>query len=155
MYESKYGSLEIPDRVNGEHTELMNTLMKEYRNPESFLGRMFKVTPNPMSSGEVALINIFSSIYKVMLGETEGNILLIVDEIDAFLHPKWQQDILMRMVEWMNREEKRDGEKKLVYFCISDALEKIIGIFEKRFFDSFGFRFRDAKSEEQKATAEY
>ncbi|HBA69944.1 MAG TPA: hypothetical protein DCZ40_11400 [Lachnospiraceae bacterium] len=23
----------------------------------------------------------------------------IVDEIDAFLHPKWQQDILVRMVE--------------------------------------------------------
>lgn len=111
MYESRYGSLEIPDRVNGEHTELMNILMKEYRNPESFLGRMFKVTPNPMSSGEVALINIFSSIYKSMLDETEGNLLLIVDEIDAFLHPKWQQDILMRMVEWMNREEKFKKKK--------------------------------------------
>lgn len=49
---------------------------------------------------------------------------------------------------------ERDREKQLVYFCISDELEKIIGIFEKRFFDSFGFQFRDAKNEEQKATAE-
>lgn len=92
MYENRYGNLEIPDRVNGKHTELIDILMKEYRNPEPFWGRMFKVTPNPMSSGEVALINIFSLIYKVMMGETEGSILLIVDEIDAFLHPKWQPD---------------------------------------------------------------
>ena len=92
MYENRYGNLEIPDRVNGKHTELIDILMKEYRNPEPFWGRMFKVTPNPMSSGEVTLINIFSLIYKVMMGETEGSILLIVDEIDAFLHPKWQPD---------------------------------------------------------------
>lgn len=111
MYESRYGSLEIPNKVNGEHMELIDILMKEYKNPESFWGRMFKVIPNPMSSGEVALINIFSSIYKVMLDETEGNILLIVDEIDAFLHPKWQQDILVRMVEWMNGEEKFKKKK--------------------------------------------
>ncbi len=111
MYESRYGNLEIPNRVNGKHTELIDILMKEYRNPESFWGRMFKVMPNPMSSGEVALINIFSSIYKVMLDETEGSILLIADEIDAFLHPKWQQDILMCMTEWINREEKFKKKK--------------------------------------------
>ena len=40
---------------------------------------------------------------------------------------------------------EQDREKRLVYFCISDELEKIIGIFEERFFASFGFRFRDAK----------
>lgn len=111
MYENRYGNLEIPDRVNGKHTELIDILMKEYGNPESFWGRMFKVTPNPMSSGEVALINIFSSIYKVMMDETEGSILLIVDEIDAFLHPKWQQDILMCMTEWINREKKFKKKK--------------------------------------------
>ena len=46
-----------------------------------------------------------------MMDETEGSILLIVDEIDAFLHPKWQQDILMCMTEWINREKKFKKKK--------------------------------------------
>ena len=29
MYENRYGNLEIPDRVNGKHTELIDILMKE------------------------------------------------------------------------------------------------------------------------------
>ena len=44
----------------------------------------------------------FSSIYKLILEQTEENILLIIDEIDAFLHPKWQQDIVTYIIRWIN-----------------------------------------------------
>ena len=72
---------------------------------------MLRIIPNPMSSGEVALINIFSSIYKVMKEQTEGNILLIIDEIDAYLHPKWQQNILTHIVRWINESEEFNNKK--------------------------------------------
>lgn len=91
--------------------KLIEVLLNEHQNPETFWWRMLRIIPNPMSSGEVALINIFSSIYKVMKEQTEGNILLIIDEIDAYLHPKWQQNILTHIVRWINESEEFNNKK--------------------------------------------
>lgn len=72
---------------------------------------------------------------------------IIVGRLEKILEDKRYCAFLKKLfghTEW-------DREKQLVYFCISDELEKIIGIFENRFYDSFKFRYRDSKNEEQKA----
>lgn len=104
-------NLIFPERIHDGHWELIEILLNTYQDPETFWWRMLRIIPNPMSSGEVALINIFSSIYKVMTEQTEGSILLIVDEIDAYLHPKWQQSILTHIVKWINESEKFNNKK--------------------------------------------
>lgn len=117
LYEKNYQFLRIPDHLDCGYCKLIDILLDEYYNDETFWHRMIKIIPNPMSSGEMALINIFSSIYKLLLNQTEGNILLIIDEIDAFLHPKWQQDILTHIVRWINENEKFKGMKIQIIFA--------------------------------------
>lgn len=110
-YEKEYNYLKLPEKINDGHLKLIEILLNEHQNPETFWWRMLRIIPNPMSSGEAALINIFSTIYKVMTEQTEGNILLIIDEIDAYLHPKWQQSILTNIVRWINESGEFNNKK--------------------------------------------
>ena len=87
-------------------------MLTDYKEPESYFRRMIKINTRPVSSGEMALINIFSSLYKVMTNRsTENNILLFLDEIDAFLHPRWQQKILLHLTRWINENENFNNKK--------------------------------------------
>lgn len=117
IYEDRHLYLSLPETINDGHIELIEILLNEHQNSETFWGRMLRIVPNPMSSGEVALINIFSSIYKVMTEQTNGNILLIIDEMDAYLHPKWQQSILTYIIRWIN--EGKDFKRKKVQVILS------------------------------------
>ena len=92
--------------------DLIDLILSHYEDHETVYGRMINVIPNPMSSGEVALINLFSSVYKAMKMYTSSSILLIIDEIDAFLHPRWQQTILTHITSWIN-ESAEFNEKKV------------------------------------------
>lgn len=106
IYEKEYQYMKIPNQIDCGYSEFIEVLLNEHYNDESFWNRMIKIIPNPISSGEGAIINIFSSIYKIISRKTEGNILLLLDEIDAFLHPRWQQNILTHIVRWINEGEK-------------------------------------------------
>lgn len=117
LYQSKKKYLKIPDKIDCGYTELIEILLEEHYKNTSFWNRMIRVIPSPMSSGETALINIFSSIYKLILEQTEKNILLIIDEIDAFLHPKWQQDIVTHIIRWINEEEVFKEKKVQIIFA--------------------------------------
>lgn len=91
--------------------ELIEFLVNHNENVETIYGRMLNVKPMPMSSGEIALINIFSAIYTALNTYTSDSILLIIDEFDAFLHPKWQQEILMHITKWINESEAFNEKK--------------------------------------------
>ena len=107
----KIKRIEIEQTINYGFTPLIELIIKEYDNKETIYGRMINIIPQPMSSGEVALINIFATVYSAMNKKTSGSVLLIADEIDAFLHPKWQQDILTYITSWINESEFFDNKK--------------------------------------------
>ncbi len=94
--------IEIQKTINFGFKPLIELIINHYNNKETVYGRMIQIVPQPMSSGEVALINIFATVYSAMNKKTSGSLLLILDEIDAFLHPKWQQDILTYITSWIN-----------------------------------------------------
>lgn len=98
--------------INFEFKPLIEIISNHYNNLETVYGRMISIIPRPMSSGEVAMINIFASVNSALRKKTSGSILLILDEIDAFLHPKWQQEILTHITEWIN-ESKEFNNKKI------------------------------------------
>ncbi|MBO3756889.1 AAA family ATPase [Streptococcus suis] len=44
-----------------------------------------------LSSGELALLNLFGRLYSIKKGLKATNILLLLDEVDLGLHPEWQR----------------------------------------------------------------
>lgn len=108
----EYNTFKLPDKINYGYSDVIAKLLADHENPESYFRRMIKINTHPVSSGEMALINIFASLYNVMTDTTtEDNILLLLDEIDAFLHPRWQQRILTHLTGWINENEKFNNKK--------------------------------------------
>lgn len=103
--------IDVNETINYGYIKLIDLILSQYENDETVYGRMINVIPNPMSSGELALINMFSTVYRAMKMHTSSSILLIIDEIDAFLHPRWQQTILTHITRWINESEKFNDKK--------------------------------------------
>lgn len=110
-------NIEIAQTINFGFKQLIEIIINHYNNKETVYGRMLSIIPQPMSSGEVAMINIFATVYSALKKKTSGSVLLIIDEIDAFLHPKWQQDILTHITRWIN--ESKGFNKKKVQLIIA------------------------------------
>lgn len=109
--------IKIDQKINYEYKSLIELIVEHYYNDNTVYGRMISVVPQPMSSGEVAMINIFATVFSAMKKKTSKSILLVIDEIDSFLHPKWQQEILTYITEWIN--ESRDFDNKKVQLIVA------------------------------------
>lgn len=107
----KIKKIEMDETINYGFTPLIELIIEQYNNKETIYGRMINIIPQPMSSGELALINIFANLYSAINKKTSGSILLIIDEIDAFLHPEWQQYILTHITRWINESELFNKKK--------------------------------------------
>lgn len=57
---------------------------------------------HPSSSGELSMVNLVSYMYQAFAKPNSNNedILIIIDELDAYLHPRWQQGILSWLLKW-------------------------------------------------------
>lgn len=68
-----------------------------------------------MSSGEQSMLNTFSYIYKFLKKwENPGPFVLMLDEIDLSLHPRWQQGYMLRLTGFLKEimDEIKEGNKK-------------------------------------------
>lgn len=108
---NKTSNIKIGQSIDNEYLDLVRLITNQYNNKETVYGRMINIIPPPMSSGQVAMINIFATVYSALKRKTSGSILLIIDEIDAFLHPKWQQNILTYITKWINMSEEFNNKK--------------------------------------------
>lgn len=106
-----YKKIQTDKKIHFGFTDLIDLMIDKYNDTNTIYGRMFNIIPQPMSSGELAMINIFAATYSALKKKTSGNILLILDEIDAFLHPKWQQDIVTHITRWINESDYFDNKK--------------------------------------------
>lgn len=107
----KIKEIKISDTINYGDSKLIELIIDNYSKEDTVYGRMMHIIPPPMSSGEIALINIFATVYSALKRKTSGSLLLVMDEIDAFLHPKWQQEILTYITRWINESEKFNNKK--------------------------------------------
>ncbi|MHC1683155.1 MAG: AAA family ATPase [Clostridiaceae bacterium] len=132
-------NIEIAQIINFGFKQLIELIINHYNNEETVYGRMLSIIPQPMSSGEVAMINILATVYSALKKKTSGSILLIIDEIDAFLHPKWQQDILTYITRWINESEQFNKKKVQLIIAthspiiLSDILKDNIIYLQKPF----------------------
>ena len=106
----------IPNIIGDGYGELIEILLDSHDKGRTVWWRMLKIIPSPVSSGEMALINIFASVYQLKKRNTDHNLLLILDNIDAYLHPKWQQEILTHIIRWINENENFEDKKVQIIF---------------------------------------
>lgn len=70
---------------------------------DSFIIRILKIKSYPASTGESVLANFFAYIYDAISCKTKDkDIAIFIDEIDANLHPRWQQSILWYLLNFLN-----------------------------------------------------
>ena len=89
----------------------ISELMKKKR---SFVLRYIHIDTSPVSSGEQAMLNIFSSLHLVPYIQqifdfatditVRSDILLLLDEVDLYMHPDWQRQFISLLIERLGKE---------------------------------------------------
>lgn len=108
--------------VDIDNNELSKLYFEEMQEKYSVLLRNINFEYIPVSTGEMALVNLFSNIYENLLPKKDGetvlknkdNVLLIIDELDVYLHPRWQQLILKKIIDWISAEKKFSNKFQIV-----------------------------------------
>lgn len=81
-----------------DEKEFLNWYYKEITKETSFVKRNLIFRWKSTSSGEMAIANLFSylddAIRNLKIEKSNQNVLLILDELDCYLHPKWQQNVV-------------------------------------------------------------
>lgn len=68
-----------------------------------FFERVLDFKSYPASTGESVLAYFFAYIHDAVSYKTEDrDIVIFIDEIDATLHPRWQQSVLNYLLEYLN-----------------------------------------------------
>lgn len=90
-----------------ETEDLIDWYYEELKKSASFFKRNLYFTLQPSSTGELAMSNLFSYIVDAMIeNPRQRNFLLIIDEIDAGIHPRWQQRIILYLLRWLETFEE-------------------------------------------------
>lgn len=99
--EIRYGSKEYKGFLNLIEKYM---IQKKY----SFIAKYIQIEGLQFSSGERALLNFFSWIhmlpfFKYISNDVQeslsDNVLLLIDEIDLYCHPEWQQKMLYHLID--------------------------------------------------------
>ncbi len=93
------------DEINEEGA--VEWYFNELKKENSFFRRNLNFKQFPTSSGELALVNLFSYIDDAVSKlDTNKDVILIIDEIDAYLHPRWQQTIFDNILSLLKYYQK-------------------------------------------------
>lgn len=105
--------LTVSESSGGLYNDFITFIQKLYRKPHSFILRYLRFTTAGMSSGERAFQNFFSwlnlinEFKKIVSGspfELPHNLLLLIDEVDLYMHPEWQQKFIKNLTEEINEQ---------------------------------------------------
>ncbi len=108
----KRNNFEKKDNYYVKNIKTFWELIKKFvYNETSFVLKYFYILDEYTSSGERSILNFMSRIYflskisgyfKDKGYELRKNILLLIDEIDLYLHPAWQQKIITTLINELN-----------------------------------------------------
>ncbi|WP_286434537.1 AAA family ATPase [Myroides odoratimimus] len=72
-----------------------------------FFNSLFSASFPGLSSGQLALFNLMSRLYSLKKEtKLKDSILIMIDEVDLYLHPQWQKQILSSFIKLFNSEFK-------------------------------------------------
>ncbi|EOA5115186.1 AAA family ATPase [Citrobacter freundii] len=97
--ESEFNFLIKKPELVADLIGMSNALPKEF-------DAIFSIEWNGLSSGEVSLLHLFSSIYnsvnQINKSHDRNTVLLLLDEIDLYLHPEWQRKMFSDILDMLN-----------------------------------------------------
>lgn len=88
-----------------ELSNLKKTIFKDYLDSqENYICESFVFSwEYELSQGEMILLNIISHIYEHTQKDSKKHILIILDESDIFLHPKWQKSLIFIIINFIQK----------------------------------------------------
>lgn len=127
--------MESGNAIFDDSDEMIDWYCDQLKKPSSFFTRNLSFSLAPISCGEQMMINLFAYITDAMYNNPDQkDFFIIIDEIDAGLHPRWQQNILKYLLDWLGTFE--DYQFQLVVtthspFVLSDILNDHVIKLEK------------------------
>ncbi|MFQ9264410.1 MAG: AAA family ATPase [Clostridia bacterium] len=118
----------VPNEEIKELYEIVNT-------DNNFI-EMFNLEFKGLSSGQQALLNMYSSFYDVLDKiEDKKNVLVLMDEPELYFHPEWQRKYIYFIVEFFNTYYK-DKNVQIVFtsnspYVLSDLNNSSVIMMEK------------------------
>ncbi|GHH99744.1 AAA family ATPase [Neobacillus kokaensis] len=111
----------------------------EFLNDEEIYSilKIFKISYFPLSSGESALLSLFSALYfglTLPKGNRKEKLIILLDEPELSLHPEWNRVLIDNLIEFLNDIENGYETYQLIItthspFLISDIpSENIIAV---------------------------
>ncbi len=84
------------------YSTMLNILNEIYDMP-AYLKGSFQYTWEGFSTGELAKLNIFSLLYDFLNDNNlDKNRLIVIDEVDLYLHPEWQRLFLSDLISFVS-----------------------------------------------------
>lgn len=84
-------------------------LIEKYRD---FLGSL-NIKWNGISSGEYSTLSMYSRLYE-FFPDKSGEVIVIIDEGELFLHPEWQRRYISNLIEFFDQVRKDKQSIKLI-----------------------------------------
>lgn len=115
--------------------EEIKKLYKILNSDNNFI-EMFNLEFKGLSSGQQALLNMYSSFYDVLDKiEDKKNVLVLMDEPELYFHPEWQRKYIYFIVEFFNTYYK-DKNVQIVFtsnspYVLSDLNNSSVIMMEK------------------------
>ena len=138
-----YGKEEIQNRkvlhqiipIISVPNEEIKKLYKILNSDNNFI-EMFNLEFKGLSSGQQALLNMYSSFYDVLDKiEDKKNVLVLMDEPELYFHPEWQRKYIYFIVEFFNTYYK-DKNVQIIFtsnspYVLSDLNNSSVIMMEK------------------------
>jgi len=122
-FDSKYITFDLKDsQLIADTSEKFNKL--NYYTADNFTYGWYG-----LSSGEEARLKLQSRIFtgiQQLISRGYSNIQLLVDEIDAYLHPEWQRKVVSEVIDIINHFKDHNGLKRATINTILTTHSPII-----------------------------
>ena len=147
------GELSILDKntISTSSTMLIIELTEAINSLPSLISNNFIYGWSGFSTGEFAKLNIFSELFNYIKDINNNkfkNHLIVMDEVDLYLHPDWQRTFFSEMIDFINKEFNQTNTQIILSthspIIVSDFLpEDIISLQREggktQLVESFGF----------------
>lgn len=92
-----------------DNIDLITDMTRKFNELNRYAANNFTYGWYGLSSGEEARLKLQSRIFsgvRELISKGYSNIQLLIDEVDAYLHPEWQRKIVLDIIEILNNFEK-------------------------------------------------
>ncbi|MGG2085466.1 AAA family ATPase [Priestia aryabhattai] len=121
-------TIKVRDSENKHIVTFLQQLDEARINPNNSVSSLFSINIKPLSSGEEAYLNLFTSIYfaSTTISNVENKTcILLLDEPDSFMHPEWSRVMINQIINYLEKQRKGFAEYQIILtthspFIISD-----------------------------------